>query len=600
MERTLTSPTALLLTVAAALLIACDRSPSTSTTTARLSSSNSTPTAQQAPWFEEQASQRGVNFTWRSGHQPDKYLFPESIGGGAALFDMDNDGDLDAYLVQAGSLSDTTSNPPDTLLRNRGDGTFEDVSPAINADTRAYGMGIAAGDYDNDSDIDLYVTNVGPNILLRNNGDSTFADATTSANVGHPGWSSSAAFLDYDNDHDLDLYVCQYINWSISTELDCFNNMGAPDYCSPNNYSAPAMDVLYRNNGPPDYNFTDVTIEAGLDAYVGNSLGVVCCDFNRDGFSDVFVANDGMRNQLWANQKNGTFVEVGLQTSCALDLEGKAKAGMGVDANDIDDDGDIDIIVCNLKRESDSVFIHQGTHFNDETTRAGLRVLTRAFTRFGIGWIDFDNDGYLDLYQANGLVMREDTQYSDDPYAQPNLLFRGKPGAGGVFEEVQPRGGTAHLLVATSRAAVFGDIDNDGAIDILVINRDGPAHLLHNITADPSKPDAQNPKSKNSGVQNPKLHHWIMLRILDQHNCDAYGAVLTIKLGQRTLTRPLRAAYSYLASNDPRIHLGLGDSTQIDSLTIRYPDGATESLGPLPANQIHTIQRNTPDAPAKQ
>jgi hypothetical protein len=364
----------------------------------------------------------------------------------------------------------------------------------------------------------------------------------------------------------LDLFACNYVNWSLAAEQECFNPMGTIDYCAPVNYNAPAMDVLYRNNG--DGTFTDVTVQAGLDMYYGNGLGVVCGDYNGDGWIDIFVANDGMRNQLWVNRRDGSFMELGLQTGCALDEEGLAKAGMGAHAADIDDDGDLDLLVCNLRRESDSLFVNEGTHFTDGTTRAGLRVLTRSFTRFGMGWIDFDNDGYLDLYEANGLVSREDQQYSDDAYAQPNLLFRGS--AGGLFEEVHPRGGTAQLLVAASRGAAFGDVDNDGGVDVLVVNRDAPAHLLRNVV--------------------PNRGHWIMLRVVEEHGRDAYGATVKLKLGARLITRDVRAAYSYLASNDPRIHIGLGALTKADHVQVRWIDGTIETFDNLSADQIHTLR----------
>jgi hypothetical protein len=551
--------------VTAALMIAgCDVKP------AARSKSTGTP----PPWFEEVAMQRGVKFIWRSCHG-DRYFMPECIGGGGGMFDMDNDGDLDLYLVQAGSLADPSRNEPNILLRNDGKGFFEPVTGPGAAGDRGYGMGLACGDYDNDGDIDLYVTNLGPNVLYQNDGHGSFTDVTAAAGVGCGGWSSSAAFVDYDNDGDLDLYVCRYINWSIATELKCYNDMGAPDYCAPANYNAPALDVLYRNNS--DGTFTDVTVQAGLDAWSGNGLGVVCGDFDRNGWIDIFVANDGTRNQLWANQGNGAFIDVGLQTGCALDLDGKAKAGMGTHAADIDNDSDLDLIVCNLRRESDSIFMNQGEHFSDETTAVGLRVTSQPFTRFGVGWIDFDNDGLLDLYEANGLVMRDDRPFSDDPYAQPNLLFRGRRSerGGPFFEEVQPRGGTAAPLVATSRAAAFGDIDNDGGADVLVINRDGPAQLLRNIA--------------------PNRGHWVILRVLDEHNRDAYGATVSLRVGDRIVTRDVKAAYSYLASNDPRVHVGTGVMERIDDVTIRWVDGAVESFGSLMTDQIHTLRRGKGD-----
>lgn len=542
-------------------------------TSNRTSPTVSAPTGKaSSAWFEEVAKERGIDHQWVSGHG-DRHLMPECIGGGGALFDMDNDGDLDAYLVQAGSLTDSSKNLPNVLLRNDGRGHFEEVADAGGADGRDYGMGVACGDYDNDGDVDLYVTNYGTNVLYQNDGTGKFSNVTDATRVGQKGWSTSAAFFDYDNDGDLDLYVCKYVNWSPDTEIDCFNDMGALDYCAPTNYKSPAMDVLYRNDGPPNYSFTDVSIEAGLDAWFGNGLGVAPIDFNRDGFMDIFVANDGMRNQLWLNQKNGAFVDVGLQAGCAMDDEGITKAGMGVAAADIDDDADTDLLVCNLRRESDSLFVNQGEFFQDGTAQGGLRTISRPFTRFGVGLADFDNDGVLDLYEANGMVLRNDIKHSSDPYAEPNLLFRGvRAGANIIkFQEVKPRGGTSDLLVATSRAAAFGDIDNDGGIDVLVINRDGNHHLLHNIVA-------------NRG-------HWITLRIVDEHGRDAHGAVVTLSAGNHKITREVRPAYSYCASNDPRVHAGLGQSAAVDEVTVRWVDGATQSFGKLDADKIHILQR---------
>ena len=525
-----------------------------------------------APWFEDISRQRGVNQQWNSGHA-ERYLMPECIGGGGALFDMDHDGDLDAYLVQGGSVHDPTTKRPNVLLRNDGRGGFEEVPKAGGADDDGYGMGVACGDYDNDADVDLYVTNYGANVLYQNDGAGNFANVTEVAGVGNQGWSTSAAFFDYDNDGDLDLYVCRYLNWSPATELDCFNDMGGLDYCAPANYRAPAMDVLYRNDGPPNYSFVDISVQAGLDAWFGNGLGVVPIDFDRDGLMDIFVSNDGMRNQLWLNRKDGVFTDIGLRAGCAIDDEGVTKAGMGVAAADIDDDADTDLIVCNLRRESDSLFVNQGEFFLDGTAQAGMRTASRPFTRFGVGFVDFDNDGVLDIYEANGMVLRQDVQHGDDPYAEPNMLFQGvRAGANAIkFREVKPRGGTADLLVATSRAAVFGDIDNDGGVDVLVINRDSNHHLLRNIVS-------------NRG-------NWLLLRIVDEHGRDAHGAVVTLKVGTRTLTRDVRPAYSYCASNDPRVHVGLGDHAVVDDVTVRWVDGTSQSFGKLNANQFLTLRK---------
>ena len=303
---------------------------------------------------------------------------------------------------------------------------------------------------------------------------------------------------------------------------------------------------------------------------MGNGLGVVAGDFDGDGRIDVFVANDRTPNHLWINQGSGRFRESALAMGCALDQDGTAKSGMGVYAVDADDDGDLDLLVVNLDGESDSFFRNQGRFFVDDTVSAGLRTPTRPFTRFGTALADFDNDGALDLYEANGRVGRQSEMYSTDPYAEPSLLLRGFPGP--RFEEVRPRGGTRTQLFATARAAAFGDIDNDGGVDIVVANRDSRSYLLHNVM----KPRG----------------HWIMLRALD-HGRDAIGAEVTLTVGSRTIRRDVRAAYSYLASSDPRVHVGLGQETLARGVVVRWADGTREAFGDVPADRITVLRRGT-------
>jgi hypothetical protein len=524
--------------------------------------------AEAVRWFEDIAERAGVRFVHRSGHR-DRFDLPEIMGGGAALFDMDNDGDLDLYLVQSGSLSSPDKAPGNRLYRNRGDGTFEDVTTGSGADVAGYGMGVAAGDFDNDGNVDLYVTNLGANVLLKGDGRGHFTDVTAKAGVASSGWSTSAAFLDYDADGYLDLFVVHYLHWQPASEVECYSLTGVRDYCSPRTYDLPSSATLYHNNG--DGTFTDVSDRAGLRAAVGNGLGVVAGDVNGDGRIDIFVANDGTPNQLWINKGDGRFEDAALVMGCAIDLDGKPKAGMGVHMADVDGDGDDDLLVVNLDGESDSFYRNEKTFFRDDTAVVGLRTVSRPFTRFGTALLDFDNDGLLDLYEANGRVGRQSELYSSDPYAEPNLLFRGL--AGPRFEEVKPRGGTRSVLVGTSRAAAFGDIDNDGGIDIVVVNRDARAYVLHNVVGGRG--------------------HWIMFRVIDEHVRDALGAVVTMTAGSRAITRSVRSAYSYLASNDPRVHVGLGQETMARDVAVRWPDGSRERFGDVAVDRVVELRRGT-------
>jgi hypothetical protein len=521
------------------------------------------------PWFEECAEDRGIDFIWKSGQEGERYFFPEIMGGGGAFFDLENDGDMDLYLVQGGSLTKPETSPGNQLYRNDGKGHFENITRGSNAGNDGYGMGVAAGDYNNDGLTDLYVTNVGPNILLRNNGDGTFEDVTAAAGVGDAGWGVSAAFFDSDLDGDLDLVLANYIRWSVESEKHCYNQSGGHDYCSPNSYELPARDTLYRNNG--DGTFEDISERAGLTTAFGNGLGVVTGDFNGDHWPDIFIANDGQMNQMWINRRNNTFTNEAVAMGCAVDSNGVAKAGMGVDAADIDGDLDLDLIVVNLKDETDSLMRNEGGYFSDDTRRATMAHISRSFTRFGVCFIDFNNDGFLDIYQACGRVMTHFPFQSDDPYAESNVLLRGGPEH--RFEEVTPNGGTIQQLIATSRAAVIGDVDNDGGVDVVVVNRDLDTHLLHNIV--------------------PTRGHWLGLRVLDDSHRDAIGAVVDLKIGDQTIRRIVKSAYSYTAANDPRIHVGLGTSEDIESVVVHWSVGDREQFVITGIDRYDTIRKGT-------
>lgn len=530
------------------------------------------PRSEAAPWFEEVAAEVGIDFQHQSGHQPGRYPFPEVACGGGALVDVNGDGYLDLYLVQSGSLYlPPDQRPGNRLYLNRGDGTFQDATEGSGTDDRGYGMGVTAGDYDNDGDLDLYVTNLERNTLLRNEGNGKFRDVTEQAGVGGKGWSTSAVMLDYDRDGDLDLYVVNYVRWSLTAEHVCYNNRGERTYCGPNLYG-PLPDTLYRNNG--DGTFTDVSAEAGILSAAGNGLGVVCGDFDGDGWLDIYVANDLTPNILWHNQQGKGFRNVAPQWGCAVSDEGVPKAGMGVVAEDLDYDGDLDLMVVNLSNETDSFFRNEGGFFMDCSPTIGALAATLPFTRFGLVMADFDHDGFLDAYVANGRInTRLPPVVPEDPLAEPNVLLRGT--AEGKLVPVTPIGGTLRRLLHTSRAAIAGDIDNDGAIDLVVVNKDARPYVLRNVVAG------------RTG------NHWLLITLVDRHGRLPLHATVTGKLGDRTVRRDCRIAYSYCAASDARIHIGLGRHRQLQQVTVQWPDGAVETFGSIQADRHITLQQGT-------
>lgn len=555
---------------AAAWLLVCATAasgcgPSTPAPSPAASGASAGTPASGAPWFEEIAASAGLIFTHRSGHEGSTYRLPEIMGGGAALFDMDGDGDLDALLVQSGTLGGEDRGPRHHLFRNDGRGRFTDATAGSGVDVPGYGMGVATGDYDNDGDVDVYLTNLGENVLLRNDGRGVFTNVTATAGVAGSGWSTSATFFDAEADGDLDLFVARYLAWEPARERQCFSLTGRVDFCSPKNYDAPTRDLFFVNNG--DGTFTDASATAGIADARGNGLGVMADDVNGDGRPDLFVTNDGTPNHLWLNQGGARFTEMALGRGVAIDQDGAPKAGMGVHAADVDDDGDNDLLVMNLDSESDSYFRNDGPFFVDATNMVGLRVASRRYTRFGMAMVDFDNDGRLDLYEANGRVGLQGETFSNDPYAEPNLLFRGV--AGPKFEEMTPRGGTATPLIATSRAAAFGDIDNDGGIDVVVANRDAAPYLLRNVVA--------------------SRGHWAQFAVKTAQGRDALGARLIVTAAGRTWRRDVRTGYSYLAANDPRVHLGVGAATAIEAVDVTWPGGAVERFGPFGVDAIVTL-----------
>lgn len=519
-------------------------------------------------WFEEASREWGLEFRYESGHAG-RYLFPEIAGGGVALFDMDGDDDLDAFFVQGGRVLDSRgATARNKLFRNDG-ARFVDVSADSGVEIPGYGMGCATGDFDGDGDVDLYVTRLGRNLLLANDGAGRFEDVTERAGVGDFGWGTSASFWDFDADGDLDLFLVNYVRWSEQTEKDCKATSGRLTYCGPKSYAAPQRDVLYENLGGG--RFADVTESSGIAASFGNGLGVACGDFDLDGREDVFVANDGSDNQLWLQKGPWKFEDCAALFGCSVDANGLARAGMGTDTEDVDADGDLDLLVVHLRGETDGLFRNEdGRYFKEVTSRAGLAPVSRPFTRFGMGFADFDSDGTLDVYVANGRVTHYEDRITEegDPFEEPNLLLKGT--RDGRYEEVMPRGGTSPELVATSRGLALGDVDGDGAIDVVIVNRDGLAHLLLN--------------------RRPDRGAWILVRA-ESEGRDAHGARLRIEYGERAASRLVKSSVGYCSASDPRVHFGLGDDPGVVHLEVRWPDGTTERFPALETNQRVRVRR---------
>ena len=550
----------------ALLLTACAQKEEAPAQTATHTSESTTPQI----WFEEVAQQSGVDFVYDSGAGPD-FWFPEIMGGGVALFDYDGDDDLDLYLTQGGELEDPASSPANRLYRNAGDGTFEDVTEAAGVGDRGYGMGAACGDYDGDGDVDLYVTNVGANVLYRNEGDGTFSDVTAAARVGSSAWGTSASFLDYDGDGDLDLFVVNNLVWSPGVEVACFNYYTERDYCSPNNYNAPAPDQLFRNEG--DGTFVDATAASGIDRAFGNGLGIACGDYDGDGDVDVYVANDAMSNQLWRNNGDGTFEDVALLTGCAVNRDGAPEASMGVQFVDVDHNGTLDLFMTHLRQESNTFYLNSGSGFRDTTPRTGLVARSLKYTGFGTSFHDFDLDGELDLFVANGGVMawKPPIDSSDpvDAYAEPNLLYRGLGAL--AFEEILPEGGTAEPVYGASRGAAFGDLDQDGDVDIVVAERDRPARILRNVA--------------------PRRGAWSHLRVVDSAGRDLTGTRVSVRAGTQLFWRQIDRSYSYLSSSSPWLYFGLGTAEKVDEVRVVWPGGVEESFGPFDSETRQRLVR---------
>ena len=469
------------------------------------------------------------------------------------MFDFDNDGDLDVFLVQSGSIDAGASALSDCrLFRNdltvspNGKRTlhFADVTKQAGVSVRGYGMGVAVGDYDNDGYQDLFVTAFGATTLLHNNGNGTFTDVTRQAGVADTLWTTSAAFVDYDRDGFLDLFVARYVDFTPGANKQCTDPVGARDYCGPRQYR-PVPDRLFRNDGRG--RFVDVTERAGIAKADGAGLGVSVGDYNGDGWLDLYVANDATPNQLWINRRDGTFADQGLISGSALSIAGNPEGSMGIASGDFDLDGDEDLFVTNIVGETSVLYVNDGHgNFDDARARVGLARLTAAFTGFGTDWIDYDNDGWPDLFVANGAVnIVESLRGQPSPYRMRNQLVHNL--AGRRFEETSAAAGAAFARAEIGRGAAFGDVDNDGDVDIVVTNNNGPVRLLLNQAAH-DEPLAAGPP--RSAVRQP-VRDWR----LDRRGADRPAHALAPRAYRRQLPvreRPARAPWPWLVSGRRR------------------------------------------------
>lgn len=538
--------------------------------------------------FVDITDRSGIDFVHFNG-TTGNYMLPEITGSGGALFDYDNDGDLDLYVVQ-GALLITNTNPSavswhgktpprDRLFRNdlgtNGKIHFRDVTEDSGINALGYGMGVATGDFNNDGWMDVYVTNLGSNQLWRNNGNGTFTDVAKESGSDDPRWSTSATFFDFDNDGWMDLFITHYVDFSVNMKRECFSLTSAPDYCGPSSYD-PVEDKLFRNLG--DGTFEDMTVSSGIGNLKGPGLGVVAADFDNDGWTDIFVANDGAFNRLWKNKKGtGFFEDIAPLAGVAVNRMGQPEASMGVTVEDFDHDGDVDLFMTHLERESNTFYVNHGDGlFEDRTIQMGLHVPSLRYTSFGTKLFDYDNDGWLDLIVLNGAVRNiPELAREGDPYPlhQRNQLFQNDGNFG--FVETTEKTGPAFELSEVSRGASLGDIDNDGDTDVVIFNNNGRTRLLLN--------------------QVGNQHHWIGFQLLQKNSrLNTYQArIEVLDSNGNVLWRRAHTDGSYCSAGSPRILIGLGHSTKIKTVRVHWTEGHIEQFDDLPIDRYWVLEQGS-------
>jgi hypothetical protein len=527
------------------------------------------------PVFADITAQSGVLFRHDASRTSEKYL-PEAMGSGVAMFDYNNDGRLDLFFVNGALLRDPmpAGAIPDKrdprfwnrLYRNNGDGTFTDVTEKAGLQGHGYGMGVATGDYDNDGYTDLLVTNLSGNTLYHNNGDGTFTDVSRQAGVAGSGWCTGASFVDYDRDGRLDIIVTRYVEWDFAANVYCGEHRpGYRAYCHPDQFK-PISCLVFHNNG--DGTFSDVSKACGIASSPGKALGVAVNDFDRDGWPDIFVANDSVAEQLFRNNHDGTFSEVGLLTGVAYGENGGVFAGMGTDFADYNNDGWPDIFVNALANQKYTLFRNQKGTFEDVSNSSGVGAITMLHSGWGAKMVDYDNDGWLDLFIAQGHVM--DNIELTDPslrYLETLLVMKNTQGK---FRDVSSQSGPAMRVPMAARGAAFGDLDNDGFIDVAINCNDGHAVILH-----------------NQGNAN----HWLSIHLIGSaSNRDGIGSTIRLVTGEGLeLYAFISTSGSYLSANDKRAHFGLGSSKKAQLVEISWPSGVLQRLQSVAGDQILTV-----------